>query len=78
MGVFQSPKYPQIGLALVKFPWILTEAKPAVKLGFLGILRISLNLLGRKAGGGRRIRTFELIRGQIYSLLPLTARPSLR
>jgi hypothetical protein len=28
-------------------------------------------------GGGGRIRTFELRRGQIYSLLPLTARPPL-
>ena len=32
----------------------------------------------RLYGGGRRIRTFERIRGQIYSLLPLTARPPLR
>src|SRR5262249_29634537 len=32
----------------------------------------------RAPGGGGRIRTFELRRGQIYSLLPLTARPPLR
>lgn len=30
----------------------------------------------RLNGGGSRIRTYVLIRGQIYSLLPLTARPS--
>ena len=29
-------------------------------------------------GGGRRIRTYVDIRRQIYSLLPLTARPSLQ
>ncbi|CUW39140.1 protein of unknown function [Magnetospirillum sp. XM-1] len=34
-------------------------------------------LLGRIFGGGGRIRTSVLIRGQIYSLLPLTARPPL-
>ncbi len=33
---------------------------------------------GSRSGGGGRIRTFELLRGQIYSLLPLTARPPLR
>jgi hypothetical protein len=31
-----------------------------------------------KTGGGGRIRTIVLIRGQIYSLLPLTTRPPLR
>ena len=29
-------------------------------------------------GGGGRVRTFVLIRGQIYSLLPLTTRPPLQ
>ena len=29
-------------------------------------------------GGGGRIRTFERLRGQIYSLLPLTTRPPLQ
>lgn len=29
-------------------------------------------------GGGSRIRTYELLRGQFYRLLPLTARPPLR
>jgi len=29
-------------------------------------------------GGGGRIRTYELQRGQFYRLLPLTARPPLR
>ncbi len=29
-------------------------------------------------GGGDRIRTYVRIRGQIYSLLPLTTRPPLQ
>src|SRR5271167_2241837 len=32
----------------------------------------------RSAGGGGRIRTYEDVRRQIYSLLPLTARQPLR
>src|SRR5690242_6765165 len=32
----------------------------------------------RGAGGGGRIRTYEDVRRQIYSLLPLTARQPLR
>ena len=38
---------------------------------------ITSNNENTNIGGGRRIRTFVLIRGQIYSLLPLTTRPSL-
>ena len=34
--------------------------------------------IARSAGGGGRIRTYVDIRRQIYSLLPLTARPPLR
>ncbi len=33
--------------------------------------------IDREFGGGGRIRTSVLIRGQIYSLLPLTTRPPL-
>ena len=46
--------------------------------------QLNLKKLTKKAGlirfvgGGRRIWTFVRIRGQIYSLLPLTARPPLR
>ncbi|CAA7626139.1 hypothetical protein MTBUT4_710010 [Magnetospirillum sp. UT-4] len=32
----------------------------------------------KKNGGGGRIRTSVLLRGQIYSLLPLTTRPPLQ
>jgi hypothetical protein len=37
----------------------------------------NFNNLDMGLGGGGRIRTSVLIRGQIYSLLPLTTRPPL-
>ena len=35
-------------------------------------------IVDRKNGGGSRIRTYVHLRGQIYSLMPLNTRPSLR
>ena len=46
--------------------------------GFAAILPRSRLPQFRRAGGGGRIRTYEDVRRQIYSLLPLTARQPLR
>jgi hypothetical protein len=43
----------------------------------LGIVRLRRSPLSWRGGGGR-IRTYVRVRGQIYSLLPLTTRPPLR
>jgi hypothetical protein len=51
---------------------------PAWKAGALPLSYTRLNLLQRLFGGGSRIRTCVDVRRQIYSLLPLTARPSLQ
>ena len=46
----------------------------ALPLSYTRLLISPLKL----SGGERRIRTFVRVRGQIYSLLPLTTRPSLQ
>ena len=52
----------------------IEPTQPAWKAGTLPLSYTRTN----HSGGGSRIRTYVRIRGQIYSLLPLTTRPSLR
>src|SRR2546426_12426416 len=51
-----------------------------IQLGRLTLYQLSYSrasVLRELSGGGRRIRTFEGVSRQIYSLLPLAARASL-
>ena len=48
-----------------------------IQLGRLTLYQLSYSRMSLQSGG-RRIRTFEGIRRQIYSLLPLAARASLQ
>ena len=48
-----------------------------IQLGRLTLYQLSYSRAVPLSGGGRRIRTFEGVSRQIYSLLPLAARASL-
>src|ERR1700682_1395965 len=48
-----------------------------IQLGRLTLYQLSYSRGSSPFGGGRRIRTFEGVSRQIYSLLPLAARASL-
>src|SRR5213082_1426117 len=48
-----------------------------IQLGRLTLYQLSYSRSVPVTGGGRRIRTFEGVSRQIYSLLPLAARASL-
>ena len=52
----------------------IEPTQPAWKAGILPLNYTRMIL----SGGESRVRTCVRIRGQIYSLLPLTTRPSLR
>ena len=56
----------------------IEPSPPAWKAGALPLSYTRIKFQnGTVRGGGSRIRTYVDIRRQIYSLLPLTARPSL-
>ena len=57
----------------------IEPTRPAWKAGVLPLNYTRIRCLQYLlSGGGSRIRTCVHIRGQIYSLLPLTTRPSLQ